>query len=194
MKKTVMTCALLVFAASLVNAQQQKPDAAVKEAQAKLIKQAAETAERVQTESGQPVNTRIDLTITDDRGTGQPISKSVSVITADRYWGRIRTQGEVTTADNRRLPVILNVDVRPMLLRDNRVRVELTIEYRPAIERLMESSAEAGSRADSNGLPPNINESLAVVLEDGKPLLISQSADPISDRKVKVEAKLTILR
>jgi hypothetical protein len=32
------------------------------------------------------------------------------------------------------------------------------------------------------------------VLDDGKSVLISQSADPISSRKVKVEAKLTILR
>ena len=32
------------------------------------------------------------------------------------------------------------------------------------------------------------------MLEDGKPLVISQSADPATDRKVKVEVKATILR
>ena len=143
---------------------------------------------------GQPVNMRLDLTITDDHGNGQAISKTVSIMTADRFWGRIRTQGEVTTSENRRLPVILNVDARPTLLRDNRARVELTIEYRPAIEAFTAPPAAAGSRPDANGLPPNVNESLAVVLEDGKPTLISQSADPITERKVKVEAKLTILR
>ena len=194
MRRTGITCAWLVIAASLVHAQAQKPDTAVKEAQEKLIKQAAEAAQRVQAENGQAVNMRLDLTITDDRGSAQPISKMVSVMTADRYWGRVRTQGEVTTADNRRLPVILNVDARPTLLRDNRARVELTIEYRPAIEAFTAPPAATGSKPDSNGLPPNVSESLAVVLEDGKPVLISQSADPISDRKVKVEAKLTILR
>jgi hypothetical protein len=194
MRKTVTLCALLVFAASLVNAQQQKPDAAVKEAQAKLVKQAAETAQRGRAENGQAVNMRLDLTITDDRGNGQPISKTVAVMTADRFWGRVRTQGEVTIEGNRRLPVILNVDARPTLLRDNRARVELTIEYRPAMEAFTAPPAAPGSKPDTNGLPPNVSESLAVILEDGKSVLISQSADPISDRKVKVEAKLTILR
>lgn len=193
MMKATTVCAILLVGAGALNAQ-QKPDTQVKEAQAKLIKQAAETAERVQAESGQALNTRLDLTITDDRGNGQPISKTVSIMIADRFWGRIRTQGEITTSDARRLPVILNVDARPTMLRDNRARVELTIEYRPAMEAFVAPPAAAGARPDANGLPPNVNESLAVVLEDGKPLLISQSADPISDRKVKIEAKLTILR
>jgi hypothetical protein len=31
------------------------------------------------------------------------------------------------------------------------------------------------------------------LLENGKPLLVTQSADPISDRKVTVEVKATIV-
>ena len=190
MKRIAYACLAVVLGSGAVFAQ-QKP--APKETAAK---QGAPAAERVSpdTQIGQPVNMRLELTITDDRGNGQAIAKMVSVMTADRFWGRIRTQGEVTTSDNRRLPVILNVDARPTLLRDNRARVEMTIEYRPAIEAFVAPPAAAGSRPDANGLPPNVNESLAVVLDDGKSVLISQSADPISDRKVKVEAKLTILR
>ncbi len=71
-----------------------------------------------------------------------------------------------------------------MLTRDNRARVELTIEYRPV-------AAEADTEKSTT---PNINESLVVILEDGKPTLISQSADPVTDRKVKVEAKMSILK
>jgi hypothetical protein len=132
---------------------------------------------------GQSVNVRIELTITDQRGEATPITKTVSMIASDRSWSRIRTQGDVRTPTGFR-PVILNVDARPWLVRDNRARVELTIEYRPV-------AAEADTEKSTT---PNINESLAVILEDGQPMLISQSADPVTDRKVKVEAKVSILR
>jgi hypothetical protein len=132
---------------------------------------------------GQTVNVRIELTITDQRGDTTPITKTVSMIASDRSWSRIRTQGDVRTPTGFR-PVILNVDARPWLVRDNRARVELTIEYRPV-------AAEADTEKSTT---PNINESLAVILEDGKPMLISQSADPVTDRKVKVEAKVSILK
>jgi hypothetical protein len=39
-----------------------------------------------------------------------------------------------------------------------------------------------------------MNQSLTVVLQSGKPLMISQAADPVSDRKVNVEVKATILK
>jgi hypothetical protein len=35
---------------------------------------------------------------------------------------------------------------------------------------------------------------VAALLDDGKPLVVSQSADPSSDRKVRVELKATIVR
>jgi hypothetical protein len=160
--------------------------------------EAAGQQARAQNE-GQAVNTRIELTITDARGEGTPITKIVSVITADRSWGRIRTQGEARTPNGQRFPVILNVDARPTLVNAaggyNRARVELTIEYRPADEIGIVGAATISSpRRDPDSITPNINESLALILEDGKPIVISQSADPVTDRKVKVEAKLTILR
>jgi hypothetical protein len=134
---------------------------------------------------GQPLNVRVELTITDQRGDVSPVTKTVSMIASDRSWSRIRTQGDVRTPTGFR-PVILNVDARPTLLMkdSNRARVELTIEYRPV-------AAEADTEKSTT---PNINESLSVILEDGKPMLISQSADPVTDRKVKVEAKVTVLK
>jgi uncharacterized protein YlzI (FlbEa/FlbD family) len=39
-----------------------------------------------------------------------------------------------------------------------------------------------------------VNQSLTVLLENGKSLLVTQSADPVSDRKVTVEVKATIVR
>lgn len=132
----------------------------------------------------QPVNIRVELTITDQRGDAPVISKTVSMTVADRHNGRIRTQGDVRTPTGFR-PVILNVDCQASIIqRESRARVMLTIEYRPV-------AAEAENERSTT---PNINESITVILDDGKPMLISQSADPVTDRKVKVEAKITLLR
>ena len=175
--------------------QKTAPPAKAKAAESKSDEQkrdeAAVQQARAQSE-GQAINTRIELTITDSRGEGAPIVKTVSIMTADRSWGRIRTQGEARTASGQRFPVILNVDARPWMVRDNRAKVELTIEYRPADEISM--GAIATPRRDPDSITPNINESLSVILDDGKSVLISQSADPVTDRKVKVEAKFAIVK
>jgi hypothetical protein len=144
----------------------------------------ARAAEARTLAEGQPVNLRLDLTITDQRADAAVISKTVSMTVADRHSGRIRTQGDVRTPAGFR-PVILNIDCQPTMLgREPRARVILTIEYRPV-------AAEAENERAST---PNVNESLTVILEDGKPMVISQSADPVSDRKVKVEVKMTVVR
>jgi hypothetical protein len=135
-----------------------------------------------------PINVRIELTITDQRGDGPPVVKAVSMIASDRSWSRIRTGGEVRATNGNVWPVILNVDARPWLLAkdSNRAKVELTIEYRPATPQ--------PPGVDTDKATPNVNESLSVILDDGKPMVISQSADPVTDRRVKVEVKATILR
>ena len=39
-----------------------------------------------------------------------------------------------------------------------------------------------------------IHENLAMILDNGKPLVVAQSADPVGDRQVTIEVKATILR
>jgi hypothetical protein len=129
------------------------------------------------------MNIRLELTITDQRGDTQPVSKTVTMTMLDTGYGRIRTSGDVRTPLGFR-PVILNVDAQPKVHKDGRIRVDMTIEYRPI-------AAEAESEKSTT---PTINETINVLLEDGKPLVISQSADPATDRKVKVEAKASILK
>lgn len=131
----------------------------------------------------QTVNIRLDLTITDQRGDGPGVTKTVTMMTADGYWGRIRTQGDVRTPTGTRA-VILNVDGKPTIVAGGKARVELSIEYRPV----------AGDAETERSSTPNINESLTVLLDDGRQTMISQSADPVTDRKVKVEVKATIVR
>jgi hypothetical protein len=181
----VMLFVASVAAAGQKPAEQPPKTSDEKEAAARLLNEAAASAARMAAEGAQPVNIQIELTITDQRGDGTPITKTVSMIASDRSWSRIRTAGDVRTPTGFR-PVILNVDARPtMLAKDGRrTRVELTIEYRPV-------AAEADTEKSTT---PNVNESLSVILEDGKSMLISQSADPVTDRKVKVEAKAAILK
>lgn len=148
-------------------------------------RQAAERAkaqeqERREREAGQPVNIRIELTIRDQRGAAQPDTKTVSLVTADRSPSRIRTGGTVRTDKFGLQNVQLNVDARPTLIRDGRMRLFMTFEYRPA---------------DTEASPSNnISEMIECVLAPDQALIVSKSADPNSDRSVTVEVKATILK
>src|SRR5437660_5089013 len=55
---------------------------------------------------GQPINIKVELVITDQRGTGAPVKKNVSVIVGDEREGSIRSQSRVLGGGG----VQLNVD------------------------------------------------------------------------------------
>jgi hypothetical protein len=131
-------------------------------------------------------NIKFELTITDQRAEGPAVVKMVTATVVDRSSARIRTSGAVQTPMGMR-DVVLNVDATPTLVNVSgvsKMRLSMSIEYRPVAR---ESDTDRTTT-------PTISEVLTVVLEDGKPLVISQSADPATDRKVKVEVKATILR
>jgi hypothetical protein len=68
---------------------------------------------------------------------------------------------------------------------EGQIQLEMTLNYVPP-----------GS-PDKDAIKPRptgINQSLTVALQSGKPLIVSQAADPISDRKVIVEVKATVLK
>jgi hypothetical protein len=122
--------------------------------------------------AAQLANIRIELTITDQRSDAQGAPKTVTMLVEDRQSARIRTgRGNAS----------LNVDVRPDILREGRIRVMLSLEYTPQ---------DGPDRA----APMPIQESVTALLEDGKPVVVSQSADPAGDRKVRLEVKATIVK
>jgi hypothetical protein len=137
---------------------------------------------------GLAVNVKIDVTITELGGAGQPVTKTVTMTLADREPGRIRTTTEalqVKGADMgpvRHFP--LNVDATAEMIEGTKVRVRLNLEY-----DAWEPDVQRGIRPTSQ-----IREAITVILESGKSLMVSQSADPLGDRKVTVEARATILR
>lgn len=131
---------------------------------------------------------RIDVSITDSLSAGAPVKKVVTMLVADNRNGRIRSTNFVRFSEApgqvpSQTPVTLNVDARPILRGDNRIQIDLTIEYMP--------EAPQGS----SGLrPSSITESLSALVPDGKPTLLSQSADPVTDRKVSIEVTATVVK
>jgi hypothetical protein len=194
LKKILTATMLAAFASAPLAAQQAtKPTATV---DAKPQAREARTPEP----PALPLNIKIEVSITDQTGSGTPAKKEVSMIAADRQNTSIRSNASVpvkipasttdqipmtmrTTMQN----VTINVDARPSILvkEPNKVLVRLGLEYLPKLGRTEEGS-EAGMSAFS--------EQLGLILESGKPLVISQAADPTSDRRITVQVTATILK
>jgi hypothetical protein len=140
--------------------------------------------------AGQPINIRIEVTITDQRGKAPAMRKTITAVTGDQLNARIRTQAEfigMAPVGASITPIPLNLDVMPTILPNGRVRVMLGLEY--SLPALPEEPSTV-PRLVRTG----IQENLAVNLDDGKPLIVAQSADPVSDRQVTLEVKATILK
>jgi hypothetical protein len=131
---------------------------------------------------GRDLNIQIELTITDQTGTSAPDKKVVSMLAADQTSGRIRAGASASKGELGFVDTILNVDARPQVIENDRILIELTVQYQPLRE------SQVVQR------PTMLNESLSVILQNGKPLAISQAADPVSDRRMTVEVKATIVK
>jgi hypothetical protein len=144
---------------------------------------------------GLSTNVQVELTITDRMGPGDPEKKTVSLITSDASWGRIRAGANTRNPQTGPVATVLNVDARPVIEQDakgaatNRLRLELTIEYQPIRTR-----AAAPAAGEDVVAPTHLNQSLSVLLTSGVPVVVSQAADPITDRQVVVEVKATVLK
>lgn len=115
----------------------------------------------------QLVNIRIELTLIEEGDAAAP-PKTVRMLVADQQQGRVRSGGPSNQT--------LNLDARPELVAGGRIRVHLTLEYRP------------------DGNSPQMQQSLAAVLESGTPLPITQSTDPRGNRVVRAELTATIVK
>jgi hypothetical protein len=110
----------------------------------------------------------------------------VTLIAADQNWGRIRASSNVRPSEQiGTVEVELNVDARPMMVSDDQLRLELVVEYKPL---------GPITGAESQMRPTALNQSLAVLLTTGKPLVVSQAADPANDRRITVEVKASTLK
>lgn len=168
---TALTTALMASAASA----QQAPAAPVKE---------EKPAPRPPAPEGLPNNIRIELTITDQAGPGPAEKRTVSMMVADRKVGSIRSQGRVVAA-GQATAVTLNVDATPAILKDGQMRLDLGLEYVP------KPGSENATSGEGRG---SLNQRLSLVVESGRPMVISQASDPTSDRRITVELTATVLK
>lgn len=132
---------------------------------------------------GQPVNVLVEVTITDQAGTDAPDRKVVSLLAADGTFGRVRANGTSITPNGGH-PVELNVDARPRLQPGGAIRLEVTLQYMPV----------NAPGADTVRIPTRLNQSLTVLLQDGKPLTVSRAADPATNRRVTVDLTATVVK
>jgi hypothetical protein len=129
-------------------------------------------------------NVQVELTITDQAGTGAPEKKVVSMVVSSGSWGKIRS-AQMVRDGGRDQVVDLNVDARPFVSVEGPIQLELTVVFSPP-------GTQTGDVVRLR--PTGVNQSLTVILQSGKPLVISQAADPIGDRKIIVEARATVLK
>jgi len=138
---------------------------------------------------GQPINIRVDATVTDQQGNVAPIKKTVSVVVADSSSGSVRTLSTFALGGVGNVP--LNMDADATLLPDGKLRLSLRLQYDLPSPVML---GRPGGGEERQPVKTSIVESLNVVLENGKSIVAAQSADPVSDRQVLLEVKATVMR
>ena len=128
-------------------------------------------------------NVRVEVTFIDQRADGTLPPKTVTVTTGDGHWGRVRSS--VNTMGYGASP--LNVDARPEMQPDGRILLALNLEY--GEKRVPEGKQVQPGQV----IEATLNESLTIAINSGQKLTVTQSADPMSDRKVTVDVKATVL-
>ena len=129
----------------------------------------------------QPINIKIELTISEEGGTAPPVRKVVNAVAGDGFNGSVR---ETASAAPGTPPTALNVDVYPVILANGKIRLTCNLQY----------TTDQGQSQSGGPGRTDIRQNLVLILESGKSLVVSEAAGPVSDRHVTVEVKATILK
>ena len=132
---------------------------------------------------GQLVNLRLEFTITDQIGSATPVKKTVTMNVADGESGRIRTNADVFRKGSGGTQVPLSIDAKPEI-EGAKIRLSVSLEY-----QLLNDATP-----DSPIGKTYVSQAVTSVLNDGVQAILSQSADPLTDRKVTLEVKATIIK
>jgi hypothetical protein len=145
-----------------------------------------------------PANVRFDVLITDDSGNGRLLTKTVTLNLIASFnggnesgIGQIRSSARpagaplIQSDDGKSivpLDLNLNVDInRPRLMLGNKIRVPIVVEYRPY-------------SAEPKAVTATVRASVDMLMDHGKKTVISQTSDPVTDRKIVIEVTPTIQR
>lgn len=208
LKRSAFIVLVVLCGVAVVHAQEAKPAAAAKATRAAQAPKPATAAKAkaattpapalAAPEPALPVNIKIEVTITDQAGANPGAKKTVSMIVGDRQRNSIRSSASVAvpvrnSANTLTVPAVnyrnvtINVDARPSIVakEPNKISMDFGLEYLPKT---------AGGAEELEPGMSTLNERLGLLLESGKPLIVSQAADPTSDRKITVEVTATILK
>ena len=122
---------------------------------------------------GQQVNIRVDVTVTDQKGTAPGQPKSVMVIIADRHLGQTRAPFE----DRH-----IHVDARPTIT-NSLINAMITVR-----------SLEGPKATSNTDQLLNWTNSFTLLLQNGKPMVALETSDAATQRKLTIEVKATILK
>ena len=155
---------------------------------------------------GQSFNIKVDVTISEQTGASPAAKKTVSIVSGENMPGFVRSQAAfggsqiVLPGTGGGFLAPLNVDVEPTVLADGKIRLGLSVQYDVPAPPSLDSSgraveSQAAVRSALGSLTrTEVRQNLRIVLESGKPLVVSQAADPVGDRKVTIEVTATILK
>jgi len=141
-------------------------------------------APRAPRPKGQPINVRFDVLATDQSGSKPPITKSMTVTVADGEFARVRNGVESQPQGAPARNAFFSVDVRAFV-EGERVRVDFSLDY---------NAFDDTTGANATRSTANVRLQQALVLDNGKSLVVSQSTDPMTDRKFTVEVKATVIK
>ena len=160
-------------------------------------------------------NVRVDVTITDAVRGSSSSQKSISVTVRNDGRGSVRSGVSFPVPSTTFVPVAsggaatnpmtsyqyrdmgLSLDVTSAFIQDNFVKLRIAVEYNPVDEKTANAEGANVSPAGQNMASfAQFRQNLDVVLENGKPLVVATSSDPVPsrDRRATLEVKATILR
>jgi len=140
-----------------------------------------------QTDGQQNANVQLDVVVTDTIS-GKPEGKRVTLLLRNGHSGSLRTKGQIWV-DGQLWAVELGLDGRVRILGPGLIEAMVTFTY--AAPPL--GSGASGEEARRQLSPPaEVTESLTAMLRSGQPMLVSRSADPVTNRTVAVELTATI--
>ena len=126
----------------------------------------------------EPINIRFEIKINEEGGDQKPTTKTVGMIGSLTEMSSVRASGGYGGSHP------LNVDVFPTAMQGGRIRTRVSIEYRPILGVAQNKASEEFT----------IRQQVNVWLDAGKPLVVSQSVDPGSDRRVTFEVTATVMK
>ena len=126
---------------------------------------------------GQMINVRIDVTLTDSKGS----PKTLTMTVADGESGMNRTTSALPVGQSGG-DYSFNADAGPTVV-GNKIRLRLTADAVVPVENEKASGGRLGLR-----------QSQTLILNDGQSMEIARAADPVSDRAFALTVKATIQR